>query len=309
MRPQLSFEHCETTDRARCPICGSADTAEFMQPLGSGYSWWHCHECDLRFSWPMWAGDSSYYQSVWSYAPEIYGPPKHLRTIAQTWEYRVALDYQSLIDGRLLDIGCGPGEFLYLARERYGYQVAGVDFNEEAVCLAQRLYGIENVVCGSWPDAAGAIAGGAFDRVTMFHVVEHVDDPVGAIRSAALGLKPDGLLVVAVPAARRRPGLFNGMRDLPPHHLTLWTENSLVQAFQAAGLEPVWLARRPLLPNDFLNHWLDRFPPLRRPSLSRLLWTFGRRLLAPPVVFARALFPTEGCVIVGIARVPALRRP
>jgi len=258
----------------------------------------------------MRSGDGEYYQSIWCYAPDfVAARPKRLRTIVRVWDYRVVVDYQPVPGGRLLDIGCGAGEFLYLARERYGYQVAGVDFNEEAVHLARTLYGIENVVCGSWPAAAEAVAQGAFDRVTMFHVVEHLEDPVKAIRAAVTALRPGGLLAVAVPALQRRPALFAGLRDLPPHHLTLWSERSLIRIFEAAGLQTVWLVRAPFLPDNLIVHCQERCSLLRRSDVSRVVWVVGSRLLAPLVAVMRGLYPTVGYSIVGIARVPTLRRP
>lgn len=294
---------------AACPVCGRADRSESKGQLNGGYAWWHCEGCDLRFSSPMRGGDSSYYRSIWHYASAACQyRRKRLNGIRRTWEYRTVLEHEPMSCGRLLDIGCGAGEFLYLARERYGYQVAGLDFNQELVHAAHTAYGLKDVVCGSWPESAGPLEQGAFDRVTMFHIVEHVPDPVGAIRMAALALKPGGLLAVAVPTVHRWPPLFVGTLDLPPYHLTLWSESALTGALEAAGLETTWVGRRPLLANDFLVFSQDRFPLLQQATLSRLLWLLGRRFLVLPVFVLRATRSTTGCAIVGIGRKAALGR-
>lgn len=288
-----------------CPICRRHEAAAFVRSLPDGYAWWHCEACDLRFSWPMRAGDSDYYRSLWLYKPTLQAQrPKRLRTIAQTWEYRAVLDHHPMERGRLLDIACGVGEFLHLAQQRYGYIVAGVDFNPDSVRTARETYGLQQVVCGSWPDAAGPIEPAAFDLVTMFHIIEHVADPIAALREAALALAPDGILAVAAPALGGRPELLPTARDFPPHHLTLWNERSLMRAFAAAGLEPISTERSPLLAEHLLIALVDKVPVLQQPTLLRNLFRFGRRLLVAPVALAGVLGETSGCVIVGFARAP-----
>ena len=301
----IGIEDPRQTDQARCPICNSQKSADFVKSLEGGFSWWHCQACDLRFSWPMQAGDSEFYKSVWTYSPDFAARRrKRLQAIQRIWDYRAILGYQPAFGGRLLDIGCGLGEFLFLARELYGYEVAGIDFNERSVKVAKELYGIQQVACGAWPDAAGEIAERSFDRATMLHVVEHLNDPVGAIRSAATSLKPEGLLCVAVPAVWRKPAVFSGELDLPPHHLTLWSESALANAFEFAGLKPVWLAQSPIVADGFIGHWQEKHDVLQNPKISRLLWVIGRRLLSPFVAMSRSMCPTAGSSIVGIARVP-----
>lgn len=294
------------SQHAPCPVCGHADTTAFVRDLPDRYSWWQCDACDLQFASPMQAGDVSFYQSLWVYRQERHpGTAKRrLRSTKRVWEYREILDYEPVSRGQLLDIGCGPGDVLYYAQERYGYTVAGVDFNEMAVRAARKIYNLQTVVCGSWPEDAGPIQAGTFDRVTMFHIVEHVADPVKAIRSAALALKPAGLLGVAVPVLRQKPWLRHSVLDQPPHHLTLWSERALTRAFDAAGLEPVRITRRPFMGEDLLVLAQDRFSILRHQVISRILWRVVRRLIVLPVILLRRVLP-PGYVVAGIARTPA----
>jgi 2-polyprenyl-3-methyl-5-hydroxy-6-metoxy-1,4-benzoquinol methylase len=93
-----------------------------------------------------------------------------------------------------LDIGCGAGGFLELAK-REGWEAFGVDPSDIAVNFA-RGKGL-NVICGTLQTAG--YAPGSFDVVTMWDVLEHLADPRRAIEEAHAVLKIGGFLVVRVP--------------------------------------------------------------------------------------------------------------
>jgi 2-polyprenyl-3-methyl-5-hydroxy-6-metoxy-1,4-benzoquinol methylase len=97
--------------------------------------------------------------------------------------------------GRLLDIGCGNGRFLNRMRS-LGWEVAGVDFDAEAVRVAREHYGLD-ARCGS-ADAVG-FEPASFDVVTLSHVLEHVPDPAAALARCASLLRPGGEILVWVP--------------------------------------------------------------------------------------------------------------
>lgn len=96
----------------------------------------------------------------------------------------------------LLDFGCGEADFL-------GHFVppsvrrVGVDYSEAALANAKARYtGIELVV-GDDTCLTGHAA--AFDVVTSFGTIEHLDDPKQAMKSLAACLRPGGLLLVSCP--------------------------------------------------------------------------------------------------------------
>jgi 2-polyprenyl-3-methyl-5-hydroxy-6-metoxy-1,4-benzoquinol methylase len=82
--------------------------------------------------------------------------------------------------GHLLDIGCGPGFFLDVARA-HGWQVSGVEISTSAAEYARHAVGLP-VVTGSIESVA--LPRGSVDMVTMWDVLEHVPDPAGAFRAA-----------------------------------------------------------------------------------------------------------------------------
>ncbi len=96
---------------------------------------------------------------------------------------------------RLLDVGSGGGEWLYLLQKK-AFQAVGIEPNEGYARYSQREYGVE-VVIGSWLGAKWAEA--SFDAVTIHHALEHMDDPRALVRQAAFWLRPRGVLAIEVP--------------------------------------------------------------------------------------------------------------
>ena len=134
----------------------------------------------------------------------------------------------------LLDIGCGSGTFLHLARQR-GFDAHGMDVSEQAVAVARAQYDLA-VHCGDI--GSDLWQARAFDFITMFHVLEHLPDPRQALDYAHGLLKPDGSLILQVPNAASLQARAFGARwyglDVP-RHLINFTPRSLGLLLDQAG--------------------------------------------------------------------------
>lgn len=97
---------------------------------------------------------------------------------------------------RLLDIGCGTGFFLETMGDRY--EGWGLDQSELAVSMC-RARGLDNVHVGSALDVS-AVGGEKFDAVTLFDVLEHLDDEAVAMENVLRALNPGGRVILTVPA-------------------------------------------------------------------------------------------------------------
>ncbi len=88
---------------------------------------------------------------------------------------------------RLLDVGCGIGTFLAGAQQE-GWEVTGLEVRSAAATYAAEKRKLR-VVRGSIEGATG-LASESFDVVTLFGVIEHLADPVAAIKECARVLRP-----------------------------------------------------------------------------------------------------------------------
>ena len=102
-------------------------------------------------------------------------------------------------DLRILDIGCGTGGMLPLL-SAYG-RVTGIDPAEAAIRYSRQRYAsMAELLQVDFPREVPA--GGNYDLVTLFDVLEHLDDDARALDAAASLLRPGGWLLITVPALR-----------------------------------------------------------------------------------------------------------
>lgn len=138
--------------------------------------------------------------------------------------------------GKLLDVGCGNGQFLATMREM-GWEVLGVEPDGQAVKMAQKRFGL-NVYEGALEKIA--FPDDSFDAITMSHVVEHLSDPTGTLRECQRVLKRGGRLVLTVPnieslGHRLYRESWRGLEV--PRHLFLFSPSTLRGCVEQAGLQ------------------------------------------------------------------------
>lgn len=133
------------------------------------------------------------------YASEIY------EQIGKTLLRRFAVDIQRIESlsgkGRILDVGCGYGYFLTLAKE-HGWDCSGVEINQELVNYLNTNKGLQ-VRCGTLGEQK--FDANSFDVVTMFNLIEHLLYPAEALSEVYRILRKGGLLVIETPT---EDGLF-----------------------------------------------------------------------------------------------------
>jgi SAM-dependent methyltransferase len=222
----------------RCPLCGSAAGKTIVRDWRE-YKLYDCPDCGAGFCDPFKNPGPEYYREK----KDIYSTDVSETTDPTTFEYDEALARLSreLKPGaEMLDVGCGAGGFLHKARAA-GYRVTGLDFNPARV-NALKARGFD-VFEGGLPEFAAGRAPGFVDAVTIFQVLEHLDDPAAWLNAAKGLLKPGGLLIVAVPNRERAFDPFQGPGmdeiDNPPHHLTRWNSTALTGLLSRSGLNVV----------------------------------------------------------------------
>ena len=134
---------------------------------------------------------------------------------------------------RVLDVGSGGGEMLYLLRNR-GYEAYGIEPNVGYAEHAIAEYGAQ-IQVGFSGDAA--FAPGYFDAICLFHILEHLENPLEEIRSLMALLKPGGMFFVRVPNVE-----FNHCYPSTKWHVGhLYNFNvvTLTATFDKVGLTPL----------------------------------------------------------------------
>jgi SAM-dependent methyltransferase len=147
---------------------------------------------------------------------------------------------------RVLDVGCGAGEFMQAAVEA-GYRVQGVDVSPAAAerCRARGL----DARAG---DFLTMELEGGYGMITLWDVAEHLRDPHGFAARARALLAPGGVLVLKIPGFGRRTfaavGRFNRLAGAvlgAPLHIQYFTPRSLQAMLDRAGYARVeWLPPR-----------------------------------------------------------------
>jgi SAM-dependent methyltransferase len=112
-------------------------------------------------------------------------------------DYNRALDCLERVAGTrtLLDIGCGAGVFLSIAKKR-GWTVSGVELSPRLASVCRNKLDVP-VTNGRFEDIQ--LPANTFDIITLWDVIEHVIDPVGCMRKARHLLRPGGILVFCTP--------------------------------------------------------------------------------------------------------------
>lgn len=171
-----------------------------------------CNKCDLRYFVPPIEGTDDFYEALQKF-PWYYLDEKR--------EYDLAKDFISP-SACVMEIGCGKGNFAkQISTNRY----IGLEISGKAVREAQSV-GL-NVFQQHIQDYLKQHTE-KYDIVCAFQVLEHVSGINDFISSAIQCLKPNGLLILSVPSENSFVSLqTNAVLNMPPHHLSRWSDKSL----------------------------------------------------------------------------------
>ncbi|WP_436917329.1 class I SAM-dependent methyltransferase [Acinetobacter schindleri] len=170
-----------------------------------------CNECKLKFYYPMIIGNEKFYNSLqkksWYYLDE-------------KEEYYYTQRFINKYD-KVLEIGSGKGAFSKIINCA---QYVGLDFSRNAKALAEKngiLIHNESIENFSKKNKE------KFDVVVNFQVLEHVSNPKSFIENSLEVIKKDGLMIIAVPSESSfLRYVTNGVLNMPPHHVTRWSDET-----------------------------------------------------------------------------------
>jgi SAM-dependent methyltransferase len=243
--------HSIPTEPTACPVCGPTAGADFsfqasdrLHGLGGEFSYFKCQSCGVLFQNPRVQPAAALDVYPQDYIAHIKVQPKQgfqaLTKNAMRWLRGASLPPQITRGlgptSRVLDVGCGAGEFLNDVRQHFGCEVSGLDLSESSKRAAKEGFGID-VFCGSLEQAPWAPA--SFDLITSWWSLEHMPDPAHSVARMGKLLRAGGQLLIAVPNAQSAVAKLFGSRwyhlDCPRHY-HLWTPASLRKLVEREGL-------------------------------------------------------------------------
>ena len=247
----------------RCPVCASERGS--LRYRITRFEILDCRECGLVYLWPppgpeeIRAMFSQLYTTGEGSVPELrtyYGfcyEDEPSNPLVQSYERWLDALERHRPPGRLLDVGCGTGLFLAVARRR-GWEPHGIDECEEATRHAREHFGLD-VWNGEFAELAGR--GLRFDAITGWDIIEHSREPVALLRAARACLAPGGVVALSTPNQRSILDLVagalyraSGGRVTGPlekfyieQHFLYYTPETLADSLSRAGLAVVALQR------------------------------------------------------------------
>jgi len=215
-----------------CILCNSENLTQLLSY--SKHYLCRCNNCGLVFSQKIPTNEELYaYYQQYSYNENYYISPitlKRYREILKKFEpYRK--------NNRLLDVGCGNGIFLSVAK-KMGWETYGVEFSESGTsyCKAKGL----NVFQGTLSDHINHLP--EFDIIVSIEVLEHINTPKTELSNFYQLLRKGGILYLTTPN-------YNGilryiLKDkydifAYPEHLAYYTPATLKRSLQKYGFKPL----------------------------------------------------------------------
>jgi 2-polyprenyl-3-methyl-5-hydroxy-6-metoxy-1,4-benzoquinol methylase len=129
---------------------------------------------------------------------------------------------------RLLDIGCGSGDFIRYANSK-GWVAEGVDFAN----WIEKEQDIK-ITVGEFP--LMDIRDSSFDVITAWAVMEHVRKPSQYFEKIGMLLRPNGKFIFTVPNVAS-PGMSYSCDEDTPRHLWLFTPNAIKEYLEKYGMK------------------------------------------------------------------------
>lgn len=223
-----------------CPVCSSsahsivARMDRRLKPLTTAM----CEECGVFYSNPMPTAEelATYYQKEYrkDYQLARLRPSnKHIKKKQNEAKTRYSVIRNEVTGDKLslLDFGCGSGELVHECAT-HGHDAYGFEPGATYSAFARQAQDLKIDIRGTDYQSVN-YAPKQFDAITMLHVLEHIPNPVAALKKAHDWLKDDGILYIEVPNMQAYE--LKGFEHFHFAHVLGFSRDNLIHALRLAG--------------------------------------------------------------------------
>lgn len=142
--------------------------------------------------------------------------------------------------GQILDVGCATGFFLNLCKKKR-WDAYGVDMSKFAIDYAKKEFGLKNLYHGDLDKIN--LKKSSFDVITMFDVIEHLEDPKKMLSDINSLLKKKGMVVITTPDSGSIPAKLLGKNweeyKRAREHVYFFSRKTLTKILKKTGFKVV----------------------------------------------------------------------
>ena len=245
----------------KCIIChNDQNLSNYLEKEGIMYS--KCLQCGLIFRKTK--IETNEMQKTYNDKNYFSGYLENYKEFIKIFNQMLNLIEKYKAPGKILDIGCGLGLFLYLAKKR-GWEANGIEVSKFASNFANNKLKL-NVINS---DNLDTFQDNFFDVIVVNHVLEHIENPLVILKQIKKKLNINGFLFIGVPNIE---GLFprfqkeNWPSLQPLAHIYQFTPKTLKLLLQKIGFEPIRIItfnrrfkNKPKILNLILNKYIKLF--------------------------------------------------
>lgn len=245
----MTIADCKRLQHEHCPLCASPHHPSTLFDVRTitSYHVSRCSCCGFVFTLPRPTAEelNAFYTSSYFKRPTAgelgYENYRHAAepNARRMWtELNAYHNFGELSPKRLLDVGCATGGFMVEARA-VGWECRGLELSEDAADVARREFGLD-VVRGDLQSMS--FGEERFGLVTMWHVLEHMIDPINSLEWVRRLIVPGGYLFIELPNWNSMGRVIKRDRWSqlkPPEHINFFTQRSLRYAAQQCGFQVV----------------------------------------------------------------------
>jgi len=286
-----------------CPVCEKTDIDEYLTTKDyfftrESFTLSKCAKCNFVFTNPIPADLGKYYETEdylshntksGGIISNIYSAIRNMNIMRK---YNLVIHYCT--NGSILDIGCGTGDLLR-SFKNHGWETTGIEPNKKAREIAQK----QNDVKVFTEEKLNEFEDGKFDVVSMWHVLEHVEDINERMKQVSRLTSTHGTMIFALPNlnspdAKKYGHYWSGL-DVPRHlyHFTQETFEKLAtkhglklvhaepmkfDAYYVSMLSEKYRGNKYYLPAAFLNGLVSNIKAKSKNNYSSMIFVCKKSL-------------------------------